>query len=214
MRDGTEPRTGARKAPFLFGPLSFGAAKWWGALILVLVVAPCSGLALASPPCPVASAELLEDDRLEKQLSSLIKKAKEEIWVGNYSFKAGEHRNSPPDRLLRELVNAHRRGLKVHVLLERPEERGSDLARDNERSARLLQKGGVPVYWDRADRRSHMKVAVVDKRFVIIGSHNLTASGLRHNHELSVLVDSPCLAERTIRYLLDILREAGVTPSR
>ncbi len=206
-------RTGARKAPFSFGSLSLGIGRCVSAVMLGLTVALCAGPVSAASPCQVASAELLEDDRLEKQVSSLIKKAKEEIWIGNYSFKAGEHRNSAPDRLLRELVNAHRRGLKVHVLLERPEERGSDLARDNERSARLLQKGGVSVHWDRPDRRSHMKVAVVDRRFVIIGSHNLTASGLRHNHELSVLVDSPCLAERTVRYLLDILREAGVHPA-
>jgi phosphatidylserine/phosphatidylglycerophosphate/cardiolipin synthase-like enzyme len=183
-------------------------------LILVLVVALYSGLAQASSPCQGVSAELLEDDELEKRVSALIKKAKEEIWVGTFSFKAGGHRNSAPDRLLREIVNAHRRGLKVHVLLERPEDPRSDLARENERSANLLRKGAVPVYWDRPDRRSHMKVVVVDKRFVIIGSHNLTASALRHNRELSVLSDSPCLADRTIRYLLDILREAGVTPSR
>jgi phosphatidylserine/phosphatidylglycerophosphate/cardiolipin synthase-like enzyme len=54
-----------------------------------------------------------------------------------------------------------------------------------------------------------MKVVVVDGRFTLLGSHNFTQSALRYNHELSVLVDSPCLAGRVLLYLRRILRESG-----
>jgi phosphatidylserine/phosphatidylglycerophosphate/cardiolipin synthase-like enzyme len=47
-----------------------------------------------------------------------------------------------------------------------------------------------------------------------VGSHNLTSSALRHNHELSVLLDSPCIARQTIQYLHGIVHEAGGTLGR
>jgi len=52
-------------------------------------------------------------------------------------------------------------------------------------------------------------VVVVDGRFSMVGSHNLTRSGLRENHELSLSVDSPCVADRIVNYLKRIAREGG-----
>lgn len=172
-----------------------------------LALAPVSGQ--ANPPCPAAPVELLEDDRLEGRLLSLVKKASHEIWIATFSFKAGEHPEAPPDKLLRELGLARKRGVKVTVLLEEPETASSELARENQRTARLLRKERIEVFHDRPDRRSHMKVVVVDGRHVILGSHNLTSSALRHNHELSVLMESHCLAERVVRYIKGIIGEAG-----
>jgi len=47
----------------------------------------------------------------------------------------------------------------------------------------------------------HTKLAVIDGRYTFIGSHNLTQSALKHNNELSVLVDSPAVAESTLNYI-------------
>ncbi|MGQ9655639.1 MAG: phospholipase D-like domain-containing protein [Thermodesulfobacteriota bacterium] len=184
-----------------------GRALPFVVLPVLLALAPVPGQ--ADYPCPAVPVELLKDDRLEGKLISLVKRASQEIWIATFSFKAGEHPEAPPDKLLRELGLARKRGVKVTVLLEQPESASSDLARENHRSARLLRKERVEVFYDRPDRRSHMKVVVVDGRYVILGSHNLTSSALRHNHELSVLLDSPCAAEQVIRYIKGIIQEAG-----
>ncbi len=177
------------------------------AICISLGLAPVPGQAL--PPCPSVDVELLEDDRLAERLISLVRKASQEIWIATFSFKAGEHPQAPPDKLLRELGLARKRGVKVTVLLEQPETASSELARENQRTARLLRKERIEVFLDREDRRSHMKVVVVDRRHVILGSHNLTSSALRHNHELSVLLDSPCAAEQVVRYIKGIIQEAA-----
>ncbi|MBU4177899.1 MAG: phospholipase, partial [Proteobacteria bacterium] len=50
------------------------------------------------------------------------------------------------------------------------------------------------------------KLAVIDRRYCLVGSHNLTQSALKHNHELSLLLDNPQLAEEILAYLETILQ--------
>ena len=164
--------------------------------------------------CSNASVEVLEDDKLLGSLLSLLQGAKREIWIATYHFKAGIHPRTAQDRIVQELIGARKRGVGVVVLFERPEDPLSDQAKDNLKTAKLLERGGVEVLWDRPDRRSHMKVAVVDGRWTIVGSHNLTKGGLRENHELSVKIDSPCVAHKVLAYLKRVAREGGPPSSR
>lgn len=179
------------------------------ALLLVAVSFGVLTWAEASTPCPPAVVQILKDDHLLPALLSMVRAAKRQIWIGTYHFKAGVHPRSGPDRLAHELVRASNRGVEVVVVLDRPDDPRSEQAMENQRTAALLKRGGVKVYMDGPKRRSHMKVAVVDGRFAIVGSHNLTRSGLRKNHELSLKVESPCVAERILSYLKRIAREGG-----
>lgn len=179
------------------------------ALLLVSVSFGVLTWAEASTPCPPAAVEILEDANLLPALLSMVHAAKKQIWIGTYHFKAGVHPRSAPDRLAHELIRASNRGVEVVVVLDRPDDPHSEQAVENRRTAALLERGGVKVYMDGPKRRSHMKVAVVDGRFAIVGSHNLTRSGLRENHEVSLKVDSPCVAERILSYLKRIAREGG-----
>ncbi len=165
--------------------------------------------ALASTPCPPALVQVLEDDQLLPSILSSVGRAQKEVWVATYHFKAGGHPRSAPDRLAQELIRAAKKGVQVHVLMERPEDPISDQAKENNRTANLLKRGGVNIYWDSPRRRSHMKAVVVDGRFAVVGSHNLTKGGLKDNHELSLSVDSPCVAERIVGYLKRVAREGG-----
>jgi phosphatidylserine/phosphatidylglycerophosphate/cardiolipin synthase-like enzyme len=42
---------------------------------------------------------------------------------------------------------------------------------------------------------------VIDKRYIFLGSHNLTQGALKYNNELSVLIDSPEMAAEVRAYL-------------
>ena len=95
---------------------------------------------------------------------------------------------------------ARRRGVDVTVYLEK--KRGKDpLMTDNRRTAEALNRGGVKVFFDSPNVTSHAKVVVIDSRFVFLGSHNMTQGALRHNNELSVLIDSHELAAEVRSYL-------------
>lgn len=187
-------------------PVSKGAC-----LGFIFVLASClwASPSLATTPCPPALVQVLEDDRLLPSILSSVENAKKEIWVATYHFKTGVHPRSAPDRLAQELIKAAKKGIQVHVLLERPDDPLSDQARENDKTASLLQRGGVKIYWDSPQKRSHMKAIVVDGQFTVVGSHNLTKSGLKENHELSLSVESPCVAQKVLSYLKRIAREGG-----
>jgi phosphatidylserine/phosphatidylglycerophosphate/cardiolipin synthase-like enzyme len=59
----------------------------------------------------------------------------------------------------------------------------------------------VEVFFDSPKRTTHTKLAVIDGRYTFIGSHNMTQSALKHNNELSVLIDSQAVADKTLNYI-------------
>jgi phosphatidylserine/phosphatidylglycerophosphate/cardiolipin synthase-like enzyme len=104
------------------------------------------------------------------------------------------------EKVLEELVRARQRGVEVKVILEktRQDDRLND---ENLHTAALLARGGIKVFFDTPDVVTHLKVTVIDSRYVFLGSHNLTEGSLQYNNELSVLIDSPEIAGETLSYL-------------
>jgi len=73
-------------------------------------------------------------------------------------------------------------------------------ASNRETAARLREKGNTVIF-DSPRVNTHTKTAVIDGRYIFLGSHNLTNSALKYNRELSVYIDSPPLAEEILRYI-------------
>lgn len=151
--------------------------------------------------CPLT---LLKNRAYFHALSERIQAARTQIVMAFFLFKANGHPGSYPEILLQELGDAARRGIQVIVVLEQDAKTDSTVNRDNRNASERLKKAGVEVYFDSPKRTMHTKLAVIDGRYTFIGSHNLTQSALKHNHELSVLVDSPAVAERTLNYIKDL----------
>lgn len=169
-------------------------------------------LALVLPAFPVLAgsyatqATLLKNSEFAETLTERIRTAKKSVHFSFFLFKATDTRNNLPRRIAEELVRARKRGVDVTVLLERPSGKrtsssGDSLYTDNRRTADLLAKGGVKVYFDSPAITTHTKVAVIDGHLVFIGSHNLSQSALKHNNELSVMLDSPEIASEVKTYL-------------
>jgi phosphatidylserine/phosphatidylglycerophosphate/cardiolipin synthase-like enzyme len=121
-----------------------------------------------------------------------------------FLFKTNGHPKSYPEVILQELGNAARRGVRVVLVLEQDAKPDSTINRDNRSSSEQLKKAGVEIYFDSPKRTTHTKLAVIDGRYTFVGSHNLTQSALKHNNELSVLIDSPAVAEKTLNYIKDL----------
>ena len=109
----------------------------------------------------------------------------------------------PGPSLLRALIKAHRRGVRVRVLVPlRSDVPIIDLAMQD--LIYTLVQEGVDVYAFRG-RVLHSKTAIVDGRFVTIGSHNLDAQSLHFNLESNVAIDDRRFAEAVTRsYELDL----------
>ncbi len=146
---------------------------------------------------------LLKDGDYFPALIEAINSAGNEIVMSFFMFKTGGgQRTGYTDILLGELGSAVKRGVHVKVVLERGKDGESfQVDRGNVETAARLRKSGVDVYYDSPVKTTHTKVAVIDRRYLFVGSHNLTNSALKYNHELSVLIDSPSLAQETMRYI-------------
>lgn len=184
-------------------------------LILILPVLLC--LACASPPAAASpsggiareniadsrncAVTLLKNRDYFNALCGKIREARHQIVLAFFLFRTGGHPKSYPEIVLAELRRASRRGVPVTVVLEQDDKSGSTVSRDNRDAAERLKKAGVEIRFDAPKKTTHVKIAVIDRRYCFIGSHNLTASALKYNNELSVLVDSPDLADRTLDYI-------------
>jgi len=145
---------------------------------------------------------LLEDREYFPVFMKAVDGAKSEIVMSFFLFKTSGYRTSYTDRLLAGLVRAAKRGVRVRVILERGNDGGdSQVDTSNRETAARLRQGGIDVDFDSPRVTTHTKVAVIDGRYILLGSHNLTNSALKYNHELSVFVDSPSLAGKTLRYI-------------
>lgn len=151
--------------------------------------------------CPLT---LLKNKAYFHALSERIQDARTKIVMAFFLFKTNGRPKSCPEILLKELGDAARRGVRVIVVLEQDAKTDSSVNRDNRNASERLKKAGVEVYFDAPKKTTHTKLAVIDGRYTFIGSHNLTQSALKHNNELSVLIDSPAIAEETLNYIKDL----------
>jgi phosphatidylserine/phosphatidylglycerophosphate/cardiolipin synthase-like enzyme len=172
------------------------------------VALPSFAAALERGSVPEASVDLkgcmltlLKNRDYFRALSEKIHEARKEIRLAFFLFKTNGHPESYPEIILRELSQAVQRGVRVTVVLERDGNPASTVNRDNEETAERLKKAGMEVHWDSPKKTTHTKLAVIDGRYTFIGSHNLTQSALKHNNEMSVMIDSPAVAEKTLHYI-------------
>ncbi len=141
-------------------------------------------------------------------LLKAVDEASDEIFIAVFSFKTGAHAGSRPDQLVDHLGSAVKRGVRVKVLLEESADSTDSLSAQNLKTKNLLEKRGVKVYMDSPKKTTHTKLVVVDQRLVFTGSHNFTSAALRHNNEMSVLIEDPDLAKNVRHYMLTLIKEA------
>ncbi len=95
--------------------------------------------------------------------------AKQEILVQAYSF------TSAP--IAKALVDAHKRGVKVTVVLDRSQ-RGERYT-----SATFVANAGIPTYIDAKHAIAHNKIMIIDQETIITGSFNFTKAAEEKNAE-------------------------------
>jgi phosphatidylserine/phosphatidylglycerophosphate/cardiolipin synthase-like enzyme len=115
-----------------------------------------------------------------------IDEARQEILVQAYGFTN--------KAILKALVDAHRRGVLVKVIL--------DKSNQSKRysGATYVSNAGIPVWIDYRPSIAHNKVMIMDRRDVITGSFNFTASAQKRNAENVLYIqNSPRLAHAYVK---------------
>jgi phosphatidylserine/phosphatidylglycerophosphate/cardiolipin synthase-like enzyme len=96
--------------------------------------------------------------------------------------------------LARELIQAARRGVRVCVIVD------ATSAVNGYSKHELLRAAGMPVKVENWGGKMHMKTAVVDGRFTVLGSMNWTRAGDKENDKNVLIVDSRNVAARVERF--------------
>lgn len=172
------------------------------ALLLSGVAPAALTAAQTSPPAP--AVRLLADGAYYPALLGKIRAAGKSVDLVMYLWKMAGDGGGKPAELTKALGEARQRGVAVRVILENS---GYDekLNLANQETAKLLRREGITVFFDSPAVTTHTKLAIIDHRFCLVGSHNLTQSALERNHEISLLLDSPSLAGELSRYLETLL---------
>jgi phosphatidylserine/phosphatidylglycerophosphate/cardiolipin synthase-like enzyme len=154
----------------------------------------------------ICRGRLLADDEYFKVIKEALEGAQSEIVMSYFLFKTNGYTSSYPDILLSRLIAAVKRGVRVKIILERDTNPNSMINRNNRETAERLRRGGIEVIFDSPKTTTHTKVAVIDRRYVFLGSHNLTSSALKYNHELSFVIDSHEMAREALDYVNELGR--------
>ena len=159
---------------------------------------------------PAKDVQVILDSEYTKAAREAIKGARKSIQL--MMFEASYYQkypDTPSNLLIRELIAAQKRGVKVEVILERGESTDRTTQR-NLLTGKLLSQEGVDVTYDPPTLTTHTKLIIIDVETVIMGSTNWTYSALTKNHEVSVLIRSQEMA----RTLSDYFKKVKASGSK
>lgn len=149
---------------------------------------------------PAEDIQLVTDAQYFQVARKIIQEAKHSIQV--MMFEMGyydQHPNTPSNLLIKELIEARKRGVKVEVILEVRE--GEDrTTKRNRHTGKILSEGGVEIIYDSLSKTTHAKLMVVDSQLTLLGSANWTFYALTNNNEASALIRSKEVAKELIDY--------------
>jgi len=168
-------------------------------LVFIIIFSVSALLCEVKPACSLPADDVipLVDAEYYPAVHKTFTRAKKSILCVMYMAKLDPgHAGGDEYQLVLDLINAHKRGVKVLVIFDQNVkfwEKGKKrdvIERKSEYAYDLLLRAGVPVFYDSENRVTHSKVMVIDKYITIVGSTNWTYGALRKNHEASVMIKS------------------------
>jgi phosphatidylserine/phosphatidylglycerophosphate/cardiolipin synthase-like enzyme len=152
------------------------------AAVCILVLISVASAQPALNPSPAWQVYFSPGGGATAAICQALSTAKSSILVQAYSF------TSAP--IAEALVKAHKRGVKVQVILDRSQRT------QKYSSATFLVNSGIPTRIDAAHAIAHNKVMIIDNEIVITGSFNFTKAAEEKNAENLLVIRNRELAAR------------------
>jgi phosphatidylserine/phosphatidylglycerophosphate/cardiolipin synthase-like enzyme len=162
--------------------------RWFASLLAAILLVGTTALVLAADPATTGTAEATKQGDIAVYFSphggcteAIVKEldaAKQTVLVQAYSFTS--------TAIAKALVEAHKRGVKITVVLD-----GRNRTK-NYSAADFVAHADVPCYIDAQHAIAHNKVMLIDGKAIITGSFNFTKAAENSNAEnLLVIHDQP-----------------------
>jgi phosphatidylserine/phosphatidylglycerophosphate/cardiolipin synthase-like enzyme len=143
---------------------------------------PPSAASTASKSLPSWEVSFSPRGGCTEAVVAALGKARSSVVVQAYSF------TSAP--IAKALVDAHRRGVKVEVILDKSQRT------EKYSSADFVAHAGIPTLIDAKHAIAHNKVMVIDGETVVTGSFNFTKAAEESNAENLLVIQDPQLAKK------------------
>jgi len=148
-----------------------------------------------------------------------IQEAKESVYMVMYQVSLYSYdKVSHVYNLVNELIQAHKRGVIVKVILDQNIDfvgkRNIDEWMPEGKNAwcfKVLKEAGVDVRYDDLTTYTHAKAIVIDSEITIMGSSNWSESAFNKNAEVNLLVRSKDLAKEILEYFKTIKTDDKAT---
>lgn len=111
-----------------------------------------------------------------EKITEEINNSKASIYVQAYGFTSKKIADS--------LINAHLRGVKVQVILDR-----SNMSKKGYSKLMDLKEAGIDISLDIVPGIAHNKVMIIDEKKVITGSFNFTEAADKRNSENVIIIE-------------------------
>jgi phosphatidylserine/phosphatidylglycerophosphate/cardiolipin synthase-like enzyme len=149
---------------------------------------------------PAQDVQVVTDAQYFQVAKKMIQDAKTSIQVMIFEMRYyDEHPNSPSNLLIKELIDAKKRGVRVEVILEVREDEDRT-TQANRRTGKILSEGGVEVIYDPLFKTTHAKLLIADGELSLLGSTNWTYHALTNNNEVCALIRSKEVAKELVDY--------------
>lgn len=149
---------------------------------VILLLSACAGAPKRTAIPPNWSVCFSPPVGCTQEIAGELAKARRTILVQAYTF------TSAP--IAQALVDAHKRGVKVEVILDKSNRTERYSAAD------FLSHAGIPTLIDSVHAIAHNKVMVIDGGTVITGSFNFTKAAEERNAENFLVIHDKDLAVR------------------
>ena len=174
-----------------------------GFLVILFIV-------LSIAVLPASEITIITDQDYFPRVLKSLGEAKQSIQMMMFEASYYEkHPNTPSNVLIKELILARKRGLKVEVILEVRKGGQDRTTQRNRNTGKMLSNGGVEVIYDPSNVTTHAKLIIIDGKKCILGSTNWTYHSLSFNHEVDVLVSSREVAKKLQDYFHQVKKSVN-----
>ncbi|RLA84290.1 MAG: hypothetical protein DRG78_01895 [Epsilonproteobacteria bacterium] len=100
--------------------------------------------------------------------------------------------------LTKQLIKADKRGVEIKIILD------ASAARNKYSTHKLLRKNGIKVKVENFGGKMHAKSIIIDDKYFVSGSMNLTKAGNIRNDENTIIVKNTKLTRQYKKYFLTL----------
>ena len=123
-----------------------------------------------------------EHKAIKQCILPLIESSQKRIYITMFYFTRND--------IAQALVDAHKRGVEIKMIIDASGAQGSYSRHD------ILRKAEIPVKVENWGGKMHTKTALIDDKYLIVGSLNWTGAAENDNDENTVLIEDTNLMQQ------------------